>query len=81
MATTSEATGCPTKLGAYANRAIVAQRIDGTVQLRDEPANGDGRSYLIEPNVGAMTELQALVADYKATAERIDDVPMKRTWF
>lgn len=81
MATTSEATGSPTKRASYADRAIVAQRVDGNVQLRDEPASGDGRSYLIEPAISAMAELDAIVTDYLATAERIDDIPMKRSWF
>ncbi len=50
---------------------------DGHVQLREEPANGQGRSYLIESRVGLVSELIALVDDYEATAQRIEDVPMK----
>lgn len=83
MATTETdtTTGQPRSVGSYANRIIVAQRVDGSVQLRDEPASGQGRSYLIEPNLDLMSELKALVADYQATAQRVEDVPMKRCWF
>lgn len=50
MATATERTsGQPNRIGAYADRTIVAQRVDGHVQLRDEPATGQGHSYLIEP--------------------------------
>lgn len=73
--------GKPTTLGRYSDRAIVRQRVDGVVQLRDEPADGEGRSYLIEPEVDELSELQGIVDDYKAVAERIEDVPMKRCWF
>lgn len=74
-------TGEPTQVGAYADRVIIAQRVNGTLQLRDEPADGEGSGYLIESAITVMAELEALVADYTATAERIEDVPMKRTWF
>lgn len=83
MATTETetTTGQPKRVGSYADRRIVAQRVDGSVQLRDEPAGGQGRTYLIEPNLDLMSELQALVADYKAIASRIEDVPMARCWW
>jgi hypothetical protein len=64
MATSeTSTTGKPTRVGGYADRAIIAQRVYGVVQLRDEPAEGDGRSYLIEPDLTVMAELKALVAD------------------
>jgi hypothetical protein len=74
-------TGRPTRVGSCADRAIIAQRVDGVVELRDEPAEGDGNTYLIEPELIVMAGLKALVADYTATAARIDDIPMKRTWY
>jgi len=80
-AETDTTTGQPKRVGSYADRRIVAQRVDGNVQLRDEPAGGQGRTYLIEPNLGLMSELKALVADYKATASRIEDVPMAHCWW
>jgi hypothetical protein len=51
------------------------------VQLHDEPADRQGRSYLIEPNISLITELKAIVADYTATAARTEDIPMARCWF
>ncbi len=75
------ATGQPNQIADYADRRLVAQRVDGIVQLRDEPAGAGGRRYLIEPDVGSMSELRALADDYVATAERIDDIPMLRCWF
>ncbi len=71
----------PNQIATYADRRLVAQRVEGIVQLRDEPAGAGGRRYLIEPDVGSMSELQALADDYVATAERIDDIPMQRCWF
>jgi len=48
--------------------------------VSDVPADGRGRSYLVEPEVGSMPELAALVADYQAKAARLGHVPMLG-WF
>ena len=45
-------------------RIVYAQRVLGVVRLVDEPADGDGRRYLIERELTVMAELEALVADY-----------------
>ena len=57
-------------------RTLVGQRVDGVVQISDVPADGQGRSYLVEPEVGSMAELEALVADYVAKAKKLAWVPM-----
>lgn len=85
MAThTAEPTATPPReLARYTTdvgeRRIVGQRVDGIVQLRDEPA-GAGRSYLIEPQLKSMAELQAIVEDYLAKAEQLGYVPMHGWW-
>lgn len=81
---TTTMTGQPQTTARYScaegERKLVAQRVEGTVQLRDEPAAG-GRKHLVEPEIGSMAELEALVADYVKTAERIDAVPMAECWY
>ncbi len=57
-------------------RVLVGQRVDGVVQISDAPADGRGRSYLVEPEVGSMAELRPLVADYTAKAQKLGWVPM-----
>jgi len=43
--------------------------------ITDVPADGAGRSYLVEPEIASMAELEALVADYLAKARRLGYVP------
>ncbi len=78
-------TGKPRTTAGYSceagERKLVAQRVDGTVQLRDEPAGGDGRKHLVEPEILSMAELEAIAYDYVRLAERIDVVPMAQCWF
>ncbi len=84
MATTPQptATGTPRELARYhadvGERRIVGHRVDGTVQLRDEPAEGAGRRYVIEPDLTSLAELEAIVADYVAMAKRKGYIPMWR---
>ena len=63
-----EAAGRPVTLARYAcdvgERVLVGQRVDGVVQLRDEPGDRDGRAFLVEPRLESMAELEAIVADY-----------------
>ena len=87
MTTTSEptTTGRSKRLGHYsvggAERQLVAQRIEGVVQLRDQAANGAGRSYVVEPELHSLSELEAIVADYLQTAKRLGEVPMRECWY
>ncbi len=79
--TTAKRTGDPTKVGAYADRDLIAHRVQGSVELRDEPASGKGRRYIIESELTTMAELRAIVDDYLDTADRAGEIPMKRTRF
>ena len=82
--TAEQTTGRPQRLTSYTadigERILVAQRVDGVVRISDVPADGQGRSYLVEPEVGSMTEIEALVNDYKAKAKKLGYVPM-HGWF
>ena len=80
--TTEQPTGRPQRLASYTadvgERTLVGQRVEGAVRISDVPADGRGRSYLVEPEIASMAELEALVADYKAKAEKLGYVPMHR---
>lgn len=56
-------------------RVIVAQRFDDRTQVTDVSLAG-GRSYLVEPDIGSLPELEALVADYLAKAGQLGCCPM-----
>ncbi len=78
--TAEQTTGRPKRLATYTadvgERILVGQRVDGVVRISDVPADGQGRSYLVEPEVESMAELRALVADYVAKAKKLGWVPM-----
>lgn len=78
--TAEQTTGRPQRLASYTadvgERMLVGQRVDGNVRIPDVPADRRGPSFLVEPAVGSMDEIEALVADYKAKAERLGYVPM-----
>ncbi len=83
MSATTEApaaTGRNVKLAAYTAdigpRRIVGQRVEGHVQLRDEPATGTGRTFVIEPAVESYAALEAIIADYLRSAKKLGYVPM-----
>ncbi len=61
-------------------RVLIGQRVDGIVRVTDEPADGDGRRYLVEPQLESKAALDALVEDYLAKAKRIGYSPM-HGWF
>jgi len=46
------------------------------VQLRDQPATGTGRVFLIEPAVDSNTALEAIIADYLCSAKKLGYVLM-----
>ena len=77
-------TNPPRELARYritaGERIVVGQRVLGVVRLTDVPADGHGRRYLIERGLTAMTELEAVVADYLIQAERWDAVPVEPCW-
>jgi hypothetical protein len=75
--------GKRTELAGYTvptgERVIYGQRVDGVVRVTDRPAGtvqtGD-RAYLVERGLELKGELDALIADYLATAEKLAAVPM-----
>ena len=56
-------------------RVIHGQRILGVVRLVDKPASGEGRRYVIERELTAMAELEAIVTDYLQQADTWDAIP------
>ena len=78
--TAEQTTGRPQRLASYTadvgERILVGQRVEGAMRVSDIPADGRGRSYLVEPEIGSMAELEALVADYQAKAHKLGYVPM-----
>ena len=58
---------------------IYGRRIDGIVRVVDRPAAPGGRAYLIDHGLEPKSELDALIADYRATAERLQAIPMSES--
>jgi hypothetical protein len=75
----TQAVNQPVELARYSigttERVIYGQRILGVVRLVDEPAEGDGRRYIIERELTVMAELEALVADYLEQATTWQVIP------
>ncbi|MGZ4251003.1 MAG: hypothetical protein ACXVUE_22190 [Solirubrobacteraceae bacterium] len=57
-------------------RQIVGQRLDGAVQLRDEPTDTPGRAFTIEDDLHSKGEMDAIVADYLKRAQQLGYPPM-----
>ena len=74
----------PVELARYritaGERILRGQRILGVVRVSDVPAEGHGRRYLVERELGSMGELQALVDDYLEQAARWDGIPAVICW-
>jgi len=84
-ATGQRATGERVELATYTTdtgepRVLIGQRVDGIVRVTDEAADGEGRRYLVEPQLESKAALDALVDDYLAKANRIGYPPM-HGWF
>jgi hypothetical protein len=81
---TATATGPAVELARYrisaGERVVLGQRIRGVVRVTDRPADGQGRSYLVERELTSNAELQALVADYVEQAAVWDAVPVVPCW-
>jgi hypothetical protein len=56
-------------------RVVYGQRVLGVVRLVDDPAFGEGRRYIIERELVAMAELEAIVVDYLQQASTWDAIP------
>jgi hypothetical protein len=76
------AVGKRTELARYTvagvERVLYGQRVDGVVRVVDRPAHSRPgvRSYLVERGLETNGELDALIADYLAAAQRLRTVPM-----
>ena len=72
------------ELGRYSipagDRILYGQRVNGVVRVTDRPADGDGRSFLVERGLqkDGNAALQALIADYLEQAIVHQQVPMLR---
>ena len=58
--TAEQTTGRPQRLTSYTadvgERILVGQRVEGAVRVSDVPADGRGRSYLVEPELHSMAD-------------------------
>jgi hypothetical protein len=77
---TTPVVGKRTELARYTvaegERIVYGQRVDGVVRVTDRPATPGGRCYLVERGLQTKDELDALVRDYVAEAERADAPPL-----
>jgi hypothetical protein len=84
MTTHTRSSGQQRVLGRYecdeGPRQLVAQRLDGKVALSDIPAGEAGKVYLVERHVPSTAELDGLVADYLAVADRLQRPPLREDW-
>ena len=55
---------------------MYGQRVDGVVRVTDRPATPGGRCYMVERGLQTKDELDALVRDYVAEAERTGAPPL-----
>ena len=82
LTTRSPTVGELTELARYTvtagERILRGQRVDGVVRITDTPAGGTGRAFLVERDlqVDGYGAVQALITDYVAQAERLDEIPM-----
>jgi hypothetical protein len=62
-------------------RVLYGQRVNGVVRVTDRPADGPGRSYLVELGLeyDGYPGLATLVANYTREAGRQDEIPMAAT--
>jgi hypothetical protein len=65
---------------ATGQRVLRGQRVLGVVRVTDAPADGDGRTYVVERELTSKTELAGLVAHYVDHARMCDDIPLLRLY-
>jgi hypothetical protein len=74
--------GQPTQLAAYSipgqDRVLIGQRVEGVVRISDQPANGQGRHYLVDRGLeeDGHAAVEALIADYLAQAAKSGQIPI-----
>jgi hypothetical protein len=60
------------------DRILYGQRVDGKVRVTDRPAGtvtAESRAHLVDNDLDSRAELNALVADYLAEAQRLQTIP------
>jgi hypothetical protein len=60
------------------DRILYGQRVDGKVRVTDRPAGtvtAESRAHLVDNDLDSRAELNALVADYLAEAQRLQMIP------
>jgi hypothetical protein len=60
------------------DRILFGQRVDGKVRVTDRPAGevtAENRAHLVDNDLESKAELDALVADYLAEAQRLQMIP------
>jgi hypothetical protein len=65
-------------------RVLYGQRIDGVVRVTDRPAgtaSETDRAYLVERGLTKKDELDGLITDYLAVADRLHAIPMSLSSF
>jgi len=72
------------ELGRYvvtgSERVLCGRRVNGVAIVIDAPVGIEGRVYLVERDAGGdgYSALQALIADYIATAQQTQRIPMAK---
>jgi hypothetical protein len=61
---------------ATGKRIVRGQRILGVVRVTDAPADGVGRTYVVERGLRSHHELLGLVTHYIEHARQCDDIPL-----
>jgi hypothetical protein len=61
---------------ARGQRIVRGQRILGVVRVTDAPADGNGRTYLVERGLQSHQELLGLVSHYVEHGRQLGDIPL-----
>jgi hypothetical protein len=61
---------------ATGERIVRGQRILGVVRVTDAPADGQGRTYVVERGLTSKAELAGVVGHYVEQARRWEDIPL-----
>ena len=84
LTTNPAGVGVPAELGRYSipagDRILYGQRVNGVVRVIDRPADGGGRSFLVDRGLeeDGNEALRALVVDYLHQAVSCQQIPMLR---
>ncbi|WP_324341267.1 hypothetical protein [Baekduia sp.] len=62
-------------------RIVYGQRVGGLVRVTDAPGEGGGPRYIVESGLTSEAEVDALISDYVAEAQRCDQIPIRHSPF